>query len=85
MNVLVEKPLVATIKEWEFVQNKLLNYKGIGMTAFNMRYHPCVQETKLILELVFLLDNTYLIGDQILIIQNPILQILKWVEECFLI
>lgn len=49
MDVLVEKPLVATLEEWQLLQKQLVNYKGIGMTAYNMRFHPSVQETKKIL------------------------------------
>jgi len=49
INLLVEKPLVGKIEDWKLVQNKLPQYKATGMTAFNMHYHPCVKETKLIL------------------------------------
>ena len=46
MNVLVEKPLVATLGEWQALHNQLRTYTGIGMTAYNMRFHPFVQETQ---------------------------------------
>ena len=49
INVLVEKPLVATIEEWQSLQDQLLNYDGIGMTAYNMRFHPSVSETQKII------------------------------------
>ena len=49
INVLVEKPLVATIEEWQSLQDQLLNYNGIGMTAYNMRFHPSVSETQKII------------------------------------
>ena len=44
MNVLVEKPLVATLEEWRKLQKHLESYEGIGMTAYNMRFHPCVKD-----------------------------------------
>jgi predicted dehydrogenase len=49
VHVLAEKPLVATFEEWQSLQNQLVNYKGIGMTAYNMRFHPCVREIQQIL------------------------------------
>ena len=49
INVLVEKPLVATHKELEKLKSLVGVYKGIGMTAYNMRFNPCVIETKKIL------------------------------------
>tara|TARA_B100000676_G_scaffold306468_1_gene362772 strand:- start:355 stop:1314 length:960 start_codon:yes stop_codon:yes gene_type:complete len=50
INVLVEKPLVAKQKELEHVKTLIDNYKGIGMTAYNMRFNPCVIETKKFLD-----------------------------------
>ena len=49
LDVLVEKPLVATLEEWQSLQDQLLNYTGIGMAAYNMRFHTCVCETHQIL------------------------------------
>ena len=49
IHVLVEKPLVATLEELQSLQEQLVNFKGIGMTAYNMRFHPCVLETQQIL------------------------------------
>jgi predicted dehydrogenase len=49
IHVMVEKPLVATLEEWHSLQVQLENYNGIGMTAYNMRFHPCVRETHQIL------------------------------------
>lgn len=50
INVLVEKPLVATHKELEKIKNLIDLYNGIGMIAYNMRFNPCVMETKKILD-----------------------------------
>jgi predicted dehydrogenase len=49
IHVLAEKPLVATLEEWQSLQDQLMNYIGIGMTAYNMRFHPCVREIQQIL------------------------------------
>ena len=49
IHVLVEKPLVATIEEWQSLNDQILTYKGIGMTAYNMSFHPCVQEIQQII------------------------------------
>ena len=49
IHVMVEKPLVATLEEWHSLQVQLEHYSGIGMTAYNMRFHPCVRETHHIL------------------------------------
>ena len=45
-HVIVEKPLVATLKELMSIKDQIGHYKGIGMTAYNMHYHPCVIEIK---------------------------------------
>ena len=50
INLLVEKPLVSTISELESIQDQLISYFGVGMTAYNMRFHPCVKEVQKILE-----------------------------------
>jgi predicted dehydrogenase len=50
IHVMVEKPLCATMEELQFIEKKIVNYTGIGMTAYNMRFHPCVKETKRVIE-----------------------------------
>ena len=50
INVLVEKPVVSNLDELRIINSKLCDYKGIGMTAFNMRYHPCIDEVKSIIK-----------------------------------
>jgi predicted dehydrogenase len=50
VNVLVEKPIAAKNSEFENLKTLLINYTGIGMIAFNMRFHPCVKKTKEILD-----------------------------------
>lgn len=46
IHVMVEKPLLATLEELQSIQRQLKTYTGIGMTAYNMRFHPCVKETQ---------------------------------------
>lgn len=46
VNVLVEKPLISSPEDFLLIQNKLEDYTGIGMTAYNMRFHPCVRFVK---------------------------------------
>ena len=50
IHVMVEKPLVSTMEELQSIENKIVNYTGIGMTAYNMRFHPCVKEAKRVIE-----------------------------------
>ena len=50
INVLVEKPLVANQKELDSIKELIGEYNGVGMTAYNMRFNPCVIETKKILD-----------------------------------
>lgn len=50
MHVMVEKPVLATMVELQTIQKQLINYTGIGMTAYNMRFHPCVKETQRLIE-----------------------------------
>ena len=50
INLLVEKPLVSTISELKSIQDQLIRYSGVGMTAYNVRFHPCVKEVQKILE-----------------------------------
>jgi predicted dehydrogenase len=49
-NILVEKPIVATWEEFNQLELLLKNYSGIGMCAYNLRFHPCIQKAKEILE-----------------------------------
>lgn len=49
VNLLVEKPLVATPDEYIKLKEILTNYHGTGMCAFNMRFHPCVKEAEKII------------------------------------
>jgi predicted dehydrogenase len=41
-NLLVEKPIVATTREFLSLVNMLHDYKALGMCAYNLRFHPCV-------------------------------------------
>jgi predicted dehydrogenase len=50
MHVMVEKPVLATMEELQTIQKQLINYTAIGMTAYNMRFHPCVKETQRLIE-----------------------------------
>jgi len=50
MHVMVEKPVLATMEELQTIQKQLINYTGIGMTAYNMRFHPCVKEAQHMIE-----------------------------------
>ena len=54
INILVEKPLVATMDELELIETRLMTYTGFGMTAYNMRFHPVVQEVKTVIDNVVL-------------------------------
>jgi len=47
--VFAEKPLVLNEIEIVNLKHQLKDYKKVGMTAFNMRFHPCVKKA---LELV---------------------------------
>lgn len=49
LNVMVEKPVVSTQKQYQLVKDYLRNYSGISMTAYNMRFHPCIIELNKIL------------------------------------
>ena len=46
MNLLVEKPLVSDSGDLEKLRGLLQEYKGYGMAAFNMRFHPVVIKTR---------------------------------------
>lgn len=49
-NILCEKPLLHLSKEWELLKPLLKNYKGFSNVVFNLRYHPCIQKTKELLD-----------------------------------
>lgn len=48
-NVLVEKPVVCTKREVDTIERLLPAYTGIGMVAYNLRFHPCVRRTEALL------------------------------------
>jgi predicted dehydrogenase len=50
LNILVEKPIVSTLTELFELQQLLPHYTGLGMVAYNTRFHPCVMEIKQIIE-----------------------------------
>lgn len=50
MNLLVEKPLVSDSTDLRDIKKLLQDYKGFGMAAFNMRFHPVVIKTRELLE-----------------------------------
>ena len=48
-HLLAEKPLVSSDVEIKMLEKSLASYGGIGLTAYNMRFHPCVIETQRII------------------------------------
>ncbi|MBT3748588.1 MAG: Gfo/Idh/MocA family oxidoreductase, partial [Bacteroidetes bacterium] len=58
IDILAEKPLVSSISEVNRLERELIEYSGVGMTAFNLRFHPCIQKAKEILS-SGLLGNIY--------------------------
>jgi predicted dehydrogenase len=50
INLLVEKPLLATKEEYIQLKPTLQKYKAIGMCAYNLRFHPCIIKLKEILD-----------------------------------
>ena len=50
IHAIVEKPLVTTLEDLKSIQDQLGNYSGIGMTAYNMHFHPCVCFIKKIID-----------------------------------
>lgn len=54
LHVLAEKPLVSSEADLKLLVEKLKDYSGIGMTAYNMRFHPCIQKTHAILKAGYL-------------------------------
>lgn len=42
INVLIEKPIVYSLSEIMECKKYIENYLGIGMVAYNTRFHPCV-------------------------------------------
>jgi predicted dehydrogenase len=49
-NILCEKPFLHKPKEWDLLKPLLKNYKGISNIVFNLRYHPCIQKVKELLQ-----------------------------------
>lgn len=49
VNILAEKPLLALPEEVAEFRSVLSGYSGKGMVAYNMRFHPCIQEVEKIL------------------------------------
>ncbi len=50
LNILCEKPFLHKPKEWDLLKPLLKNYKGITNIVFNLRYHPCIQKVKELLQ-----------------------------------
>ena len=46
INILSEKPMVTTNDEIDELKKILKNYNGIGMLAYNLRYHPCIKRVR---------------------------------------
>jgi len=49
-NLLIEKPLVFGREEYTAMQGLLAGYRGLGMVAYNMRFHPCILRIKEIID-----------------------------------
>ena len=49
-NILCEKPFLHKPKEWDLLKPLLKNYKGHANIVFNLRYHPCIQKVKELLQ-----------------------------------
>lgn len=45
-NLLVEKPIVAFRHEANEIEQILKSYTGLGMCAYNLRFHPCIQKVQ---------------------------------------
>lgn len=50
INILCEKPLIHTFEEWTLLKPLLEDYEGVASIVFNLRYHPCIQKVKELLE-----------------------------------
>lgn len=50
IHVFVEKPIVSNEDDMIKIKKLLSNYTGLGMTALNMRFHPCIDFLKKHLE-----------------------------------
>jgi predicted dehydrogenase len=50
INLFVEKPIAASNHEYKKLRALFKDYKAIGMTAYNLRFHPCVKKVKEILD-----------------------------------
>ena len=48
-NVLVEKPVVCTEREVDTIERLLPTCTGVGLVAYNLRFHPCVRRTDALL------------------------------------
>lgn len=49
-NIIVEKPISATSTEYHKLKELLYNYTGVGMCAYNLRFHPAIAYVKTKLE-----------------------------------
>ena len=50
LNLLVEKPISANRDEADQLNILLQKYKGLGLCAYNLRFHPCVKKVSELLE-----------------------------------
>lgn len=49
-NLLIEKPIVCERDEYSALTGLLSGYTGIGMVAYNMRFHPCIRKIRQIID-----------------------------------
>lgn len=49
-NILCEKPILHKIEEWNLLKPLLKCYKGCANVMFNLRYHPCINKVKELLD-----------------------------------
>lgn len=49
-NLLIEKPVVFEKEEYTALKERLSGYTGIGMVAYNMRFHPCIRKIRQIVD-----------------------------------
>lgn len=49
-NVLCEKPVVSKKEDWVELRKLLSNYQAVSRVTYNLRYHPCIEKIKDILE-----------------------------------
>lgn len=50
INVLIEKPVASNYIDYENIKSELKEYTGFSMVAYNMRFHPVIKDTKMLLE-----------------------------------